>query len=163
RVAPGRAMMLAASAGVVRWTTMSATTSVAALAVVQPLHGCTFALLHLACMRVIGATVPPRLAGTAQSLYAAGATAVTGALTMALFLALSFVSFAADAPRANLGGPVGHALAGTSLRAFGLAAYLFPIYLGYFTVALLRRGAEGFGGMRLVGALVVVVDVAALA
>ena len=34
-------------------------------------------------MRVIGATVPPRLAGTAQSLYAAGATAVTGALTMA--------------------------------------------------------------------------------
>ncbi|HLY38655.1 MAG TPA: MFS transporter [Candidatus Binatia bacterium] len=83
RVAPGSAMMLAASAGVIRWTTMSATTSLAALAVVQPLHGCTFALLHLACMRVIGATVPPRLAGTAQSLYAAGATAVTGALTMA--------------------------------------------------------------------------------
>ncbi|HLY38656.1 MAG TPA: DNA translocase FtsK 4TM domain-containing protein, partial [Candidatus Binatia bacterium] len=82
---------------------------------------------------------------------------------VALFLALSFVSFAADAPRANLGGPVGHALAGASLRALGIAAYLFPIYLGYFTVALLRRGAEGFGGMRLAGALVVVVDVAALA
>ena len=83
RVAPGTAMMLAAGAGVVRWATMSATTSLAALAVVQPLHGCTFALLHLSCMRVIGATVPSRLAGTAQSLYAAGATAVTGALTMA--------------------------------------------------------------------------------
>src|SRR5262249_31098796 len=82
---------------------------------------------------------------------------------VALFLALSFLSFAPDAPRSNLGGPVGHALAGTSLRALGIAAYLFPVYLGYFTVALLRRGAEGFGGVRLAGALVVVVDIAALA
>src|SRR2546429_4140216 len=82
---------------------------------------------------------------------------------VAVFLALSFLSFSPDAPPANLGGPVGQALAGTALRALGVAAYLFPLYLGYFTVALLRRGAEGFGGMRLAGALVVVVDVAALA
>jgi S-DNA-T family DNA segregation ATPase FtsK/SpoIIIE len=82
---------------------------------------------------------------------------------VAVFLALSFLSYAPEAARANLGGPVGHALAGTALRAFGLAAYLFPVYLGYFTVALLRRDAEGFGGLRLAGAGLLVVGLAALA
>src|SRR6185503_14013747 len=81
----------------------------------------------------------------------------------AVFLALSFVSYAPDAPHANLGGPVGHALAGTALRALGIAAYLFPLYLGYFTVALLRRGAEGLGGLRLTGAGLLVASVAGLA
>jgi S-DNA-T family DNA segregation ATPase FtsK/SpoIIIE len=82
---------------------------------------------------------------------------------VAVFLALSFLSYAPDAPHANLGGPVGHALAGTALRALGVAAYLFPLYLGYFTVALLRRGAEGFGGLRLLGAALLVASIAALA
>src|SRR5437899_7609495 len=82
---------------------------------------------------------------------------------VAVFLALSFLSYSRDAPHANLGGPVGHALAGTALNALGVAAYLFPLYLGYFTVALLRRGAEGFGGLRLVGAALLVARVAALA
>jgi PPP family 3-phenylpropionic acid transporter len=53
---------------------------VAALALVQPLHGFTFALLHLACMRIIADTVPWDLAGTAQAIYGligvGGATAV---------------------------------------------------------------------------------------
>src|SRR5436309_3278512 len=35
----------------------------------------------------------------------------------AAFLALSFLSYAPDTPHANLGGPVGHALAGGALRA----------------------------------------------
>jgi PPP family 3-phenylpropionic acid transporter len=61
-------MAFAAVAGVVRWTAMAATTSVAVLAVVQPLHGLTFALLHLACMRLVAATVPTHLAATAQSI-----------------------------------------------------------------------------------------------
>src|SRR5437899_6959929 len=82
---------------------------------------------------------------------------------VAVFLALSFLSFSPDAPPANLGGPVGQALAGTALRALGVAAYLFPLYLGYFTVALLRPGAEGFGGLRLVGAALLVASIAALA
>src|SRR5947208_1883020 len=82
---------------------------------------------------------------------------------VAVFLALSFLSFSPDAPHPSLGGPVGHALAGTALRALGVAAYLFPLYLGYFTVALLRRGAEGFGGLRLVGAALLVASIAALA
>ena len=78
---PG-AIAVAALAGVVRWTVMSCTASLALLSMVQPLHGFTFALFHLAAMRMIGASVPTRLAGTAQSFYAAGATAMTASLTV---------------------------------------------------------------------------------
>src|SRR5262249_53571405 len=48
---------------------------------VQPLHGFTFALLHLACMRVMASVVPARLAATAQALYALGAGLATAMLT----------------------------------------------------------------------------------
>jgi PPP family 3-phenylpropionic acid transporter len=75
-------MALAATAGLVRWVVVGSTTAVAALAVVQPLHGLTFAALHLACMRVIGAAVPPGLAATAQATYALGAAGASAALTL---------------------------------------------------------------------------------
>ena len=48
---------------------MAQSTEVMALALVQPLHGITFALLHLACMRVLARTVPQGLEGTAQAIY----------------------------------------------------------------------------------------------
>jgi hypothetical protein len=44
------------------------TADVAALALIEPLHGLSFALLHLACMRLLGEIVPPGLAATAQAL-----------------------------------------------------------------------------------------------
>lgn len=69
RLAPAGALALAAVAGIVRWAVMASTADVAALAVVQPLHGITFALLHLACMRLIARTVPLELSGTAQAVY----------------------------------------------------------------------------------------------
>ena len=75
-------MALAAMAGVVRWVAMASTASVAVLALVQPLHGLTFAALHLASMRVIAAIVPPHLAATAQAVYALGAGATTALLTL---------------------------------------------------------------------------------
>ena len=75
-------MALAATAGLVRWVVVGSTTAVAALAVVQPLHGLTFAALHLACMRVIGAAVPPGLAATAQATYALGAAGASAALML---------------------------------------------------------------------------------
>jgi hypothetical protein len=34
-----------------------------------PLHGLTFALLHLACMQMLSVVVPPALAVTAQGIY----------------------------------------------------------------------------------------------
>ncbi len=90
------------------------------------------------------------------------AEAITGG-ALALFLALSLLSYVPDAPRTNLGGPVGHALAGAALHALGVAAYLFPLYLVFLTIALLRRDADELGGMRLVGAAVLVGGVASLA
>jgi PPP family 3-phenylpropionic acid transporter len=81
RLGPRGAAALAAVAGIVRWSVMGFTSSIAPLAVLQPLHGLTFALLHLACMRVIGNVVPSGLAATAQTLYAFGAGLVTAALT----------------------------------------------------------------------------------
>jgi len=55
---PSGAVAAAALAGMVRWSVMATSTNVIALALVQPLHGFTFALLHLACMRLIARSMP---------------------------------------------------------------------------------------------------------
>jgi len=83
RVGPAAVVALAATGGVVRWMTMASSTSMMALALVQPLHGLTFAALHLACMRVISVIVPSHLAATAQAMYALGAGATTALLAVA--------------------------------------------------------------------------------
>ena len=83
RLGASRVMALAAAGGLLRWVVVASTTSVTALALVQPLHGLTFAALHLACMRVIPAIIPPGLAATAQALYALGAGAATALLMLA--------------------------------------------------------------------------------
>jgi MFS transporter, PPP family, 3-phenylpropionic acid transporter len=75
------AASLAASAGVVRWSIASVTTSVLLLAILQPLHGLTFALLHLTCMRSMAVHIPTHLSATAQAIYAFAAGLVTAALT----------------------------------------------------------------------------------
>ena len=69
RLTPAGAAAIAALAGMLRWAVMAQTTNVIAIALAQPLHGITFALLHLACMRLIGRTVPAGLEGTAQAIY----------------------------------------------------------------------------------------------
>jgi MFS transporter, PPP family, 3-phenylpropionic acid transporter len=83
RLGASRVMALAATAGLVRWIVVASTTAVTALALVQPLHGLTFAALHLACMRVIPTITPPGLAATAQAMYALGAGFATAVLTLA--------------------------------------------------------------------------------
>ncbi|HEY3065032.1 MAG TPA: MFS transporter, partial [Methylomirabilota bacterium] len=83
RLGPARVLGIAAAAGALRWVVMASTTALMALALVQPLHGVTFAALHLASMRLIVAIVPQRLAATAQAMYAFGATATTALLTVA--------------------------------------------------------------------------------
>jgi PPP family 3-phenylpropionic acid transporter len=82
RLGPAGTAALAAVAGSVRWVVMALTTDVIALALVQPLHGLTFAALHLSCMRLIVGIVPPQLAATAQALYALGAAATTATLSL---------------------------------------------------------------------------------
>ena len=84
RLTPPGAMALAAAAGVLRWAVMAQSTDLLALALVQPLHGLTFALLHLACMRLLLRTVPAGLEGTAQALYASvGVGAASALLSLA--------------------------------------------------------------------------------
>ncbi len=84
RLGSGGAAMLAAGAGVLRWGVMAETAWVPAMALVEPLHGLTFALLHLACMRLMVRLVPAHLAATAQAFYG---TVAVGAMTAALTLA----------------------------------------------------------------------------
>jgi MFS transporter, PPP family, 3-phenylpropionic acid transporter len=79
-VGPAGASALAATAGVVRWAVLAQTTSAMAASLVEPLHGLTFALQHLASMRLLAEIVPPRLAATAQTLYATLGVGVTSAL-----------------------------------------------------------------------------------
>jgi MFS transporter, PPP family, 3-phenylpropionic acid transporter len=83
RLGPSRAAALAAAAGVVRWTVLGATTNVVPLALVEPLHGLTFALFHLAAMQLIGNSVQPGLAATAQAVY--GTVAVGAATALLMF------------------------------------------------------------------------------
>ncbi len=82
---------------------------------------------------------------------------------VAVFIALALLSYSPEAPRNNLGGPLGHLLADTALRAVGVAAYLLPVYLALVGLALLRRGTDDLGGSRLGGAVLLVCGVAALA
>ncbi len=84
RLGPGRAMTLAAAAGIVRWGVAARTAWFPAMALVEPLHGLTFGLLHLACMDMIGRIVPARLAATAQAFYA---TVAMGAMSALVSLA----------------------------------------------------------------------------
>jgi PPP family 3-phenylpropionic acid transporter len=69
RLGPAGAAVLATVAGALRWTISAQTAGLAAVAAIQPLHGITFALLHLACMRRLTQIVPPHLSATALTLY----------------------------------------------------------------------------------------------
>ncbi len=112
RLGPIRAAMLAAFAGVVRWSVLGTTARIAALMLVEPLHGLTFALFHLAAMRVIGATVPRRFAATAQALYG----------TVAVGAATALLTLASGSLYTSLGGRAFFAMAILCAAAIPLAA-----------------------------------------
>ncbi len=80
RLGPGRALALAAAAGLLRWGVEAQTARLLVVALVEPLHGLTFALLHLAAMEVISRDVPVPLAATAQAFYATVAMGAAAAL-----------------------------------------------------------------------------------
>ena len=83
RIGPSGAALLAALAGVLRWSVEAETAWLPAVALVQPLHGITFALLHLACMQRLAESVPSRLAATALTVYGTlGIGAATAVLTL---------------------------------------------------------------------------------
>jgi PPP family 3-phenylpropionic acid transporter len=84
RIGPAAAAALAAGAAILRWIVMGATAAVPAMALIEPLHGLTFALLHLTCMQVLTQTVPRELAATSQAVYGTiGVGIATSVLTLA--------------------------------------------------------------------------------
>src|ERR1700722_18826801 len=113
-LAPGGAMALAAVAGVIRWTVASFTTSPVILAFIQPLHGFTFALLHLAAMQVIVLVVPLRLAATAQAIYG----------TLCIGLATALLTIASGLLYGRMGGPAFLVMAALCMLALPLCARL---------------------------------------
>ncbi len=94
RIGPSRSMALAAAAGVIRWTVAAFTTSPGLLGCIQLLHGLTFALFHLAAIRLIVAVAPIRLAATAQAIYG----------TLSVGLAIALVTLASGVLYARAGG-----------------------------------------------------------
>ena len=114
RLRPGTAMVLCAAAGIVRWGTAAQTASFPILAIVEPLHGLTFALLHLACMDMIGRVVPTNLAATAQTFYATIAMGATSAavtlLSGMLYGSLGPTAFWAMAIMCAAALPIAHGM-----------------------------------------------------
>ncbi|WP_161600834.1 MFS transporter [Teichococcus oryzae] len=83
RLGPAGMAMLAASAGLLRWSLMAATTWLPALLLIQLLHALSFGAQHLAAMQLILRLVPPPLAGTAQALHSAlGVGLLMGLMTL---------------------------------------------------------------------------------
>jgi PPP family 3-phenylpropionic acid transporter len=111
RVGPRGAMLLAAIAAALRWVVIGATAQVWLVALVEPLHGITFALLHLACMRLIVDSVPPSLAATAQAMYG---TVAIGLTTAVLTMGSGFLY-------ARFGAPGFWVMAGLALLALPVA------------------------------------------
>jgi MFS transporter, PPP family, 3-phenylpropionic acid transporter len=109
RLTPAGALAVAALAAMLRWAVMAQSADVVALALMQPLHGLTFALLHLASMRVLARTVPPGLEGTAQALYSmvgiGGAIAVLTLVSGALYARVGAQGFWAMAALCALALP----------------------------------------------------------
>lgn len=108
--------LVAAMAGLLRWGITAETVAIPALVLAQALHALTFGAMHLASMRVMQAAVPPAVAGTAQTLLAAGIGAVMMAATLAagqayaafgaaVFWGMAGMCAAALGTMRGLGGP----------------------------------------------------------
>jgi PPP family 3-phenylpropionic acid transporter len=71
-----RLLILGCASCVLRWTILAFDPPLPTVIFAQLLHGGTFALAHLGAMYFILRAVPPRLAATAQSLYAVGTNGI---------------------------------------------------------------------------------------
>lgn len=123
RLGPAGAMALAAVAGALRWAVMAETTALPALAAIQLLHGLTFALLHLACVRLIGDIVPAGLSATALTIYGTfGLGLASAGLTLAsgpLFASFGAQAFWAMAALSLAGVPLALSVRGAASDAAG--------------------------------------------
>ena len=120
---PAGSAALAASAGIVRWSVTAVAVWLPAMALVEPLHGLTFALLHLACMRMLSVVAPPALAATVQGIYGGVAvgtmTAIMTLLSGPLYGALGPRAFWVMALLCAAALPIAFAMRGISSNASG--------------------------------------------
>jgi PPP family 3-phenylpropionic acid transporter len=110
RIGPAAAAALSAGAAILRWMVMGATAAVPAMALIEPLHGLTFALLHLTCMQVLTRTVPREFAATAQAVYG----------TIGVGIATSALTFVSGQLYAHLAAHAFWVMAGLALLALPL-------------------------------------------
>ena len=110
-----RLLLLGGTGCLVRWTILAFDPPLAFVIFAQFLHGATFAMAHLGAMYFILKAVPPRLAATAQSLYAV----CSSGIAMGLATLASGPLYAAYGGRAYL-----------LMSAMGLFAALFAFALG---------------------------------
>lgn len=108
-------LVLGALSCVTRWTILAFDPPLPLVIAAQLLHGGTFALAHLGAMYFVLQAVPPRLAATAQSLYAVSNAGIV----------MGFATYASGPLYAAYGG-----LAYLLMSAMGLASLLFALWLG---------------------------------
>lgn len=80
---PFAMLALAAVAGLIRWTAFSFSPGLAALFLLQILHGFTFGAAHLGIVRLITAAVPERHAAAGQAFYFTVSGLLHGLATLA--------------------------------------------------------------------------------
>ncbi len=110
-----RLLLLGGIGCVLRWTILAFDPPLPFVVFAQILHGATFAMAHLGAMYFILKAVPPRLAATAQSLYAVSWSGI----------ALGFATMASGPLYAAYGGR-----AYLLMSAMGLTAALLAFWLG---------------------------------
>ena len=114
RVGAAWLLVLGGASCVLRWTILAFDPPLAFVLFAQLLHGGTFALAHLGAMYFVLQAVPPRLAATAQSLYAVCSSGI----------AMGFATYASGPLYAAYGGR-----AYLLMTAMGLGAVLFALWL----------------------------------
>ena len=113
-IGPARALTMSAAIGAIRWALSATSTDPYVLGCIEPLHGATFALLHLASMRVITSVTPPRLAATAQTVYG----------TLGIGAAVTLLTFASGVLYQDLGGRAFWVMSALCMAAIPIAMRL---------------------------------------
>lgn len=71
KIGPGRLLLLATGAGVLRWLALGSSTAIPVLGAAQLLHAATFGCAHLGAMHFISRAIPHSLSARAQGMLSA--------------------------------------------------------------------------------------------
>jgi PPP family 3-phenylpropionic acid transporter len=107
-------MALGGGAGIIRWSLSGFVSSLPLLALLQLLHAFTFGASHLGAMHFLSRAVPPAVAASAQTLYAAASSGLGSGLVM----------LAAGGLYTRYGGPAYLFMAALSASGFAAALAL---------------------------------------